>query len=80
MGLTKINDAVVDITSKNGFLIQLREIEPINEEDFAKKQPSLEYEMRKQEEGNLVPSFIDALRKNATVKINEEFAKQSARR
>lgn len=80
MGLTKMNDTVVDITSKNGYLIQLREIEPITEEDFAKKQPGLEYEMRKQEEGNLVPTFIDALRKNATVKINEEFAKQSARR
>lgn len=80
MGLTKVHDAIVDSTPKNGYLIELREIEPFNEADFLKKQPALEYEMRKQEESNLLPAFMDGLRKNATVKITDEFAKQTAAR
>lgn len=80
MRLVKVHDTDTVVTPKNGYLIELRELEPFNEADFEKKRAGLEYEVRKQEESSFVPVFVLELRNKAKVQLNDEFARQVGRR
>jgi peptidyl-prolyl cis-trans isomerase D len=79
MALVKPHETMTDVSGKNGYLIELREIEPFNEADFGKKKAALEREVRKQEESSFVPHIIEELRKSAKVSINPEFARHVKR-
>ena len=79
MALVKPHETMTDVTAKNGYLIELRDIEPFNQADFDKKRTALEREVRKQEESSLMPHIIEELRKSAKVSINPEFARHVKR-
>lgn len=77
--LTKPHTAVIEVTPKSGYLIELSEIKPFDEKAFNAHKAKLEAQLRKQELQAIVPAFGQALRSRAKVVMNKELVRHATR-
>ena len=77
--LTQVNSKAQDVTPEGGFIVQLTEKEPFNQQEFSKKQDSIRKQLEHETQATVVQSFNEQLRKKACVKINTELMQQIVR-
>ncbi len=77
--LNSVHGTTQEITQEAGYVIELLEIEPFNQDDFEKKRDMIELQARQEESGHLQKSFIDALRARAKVDINTDLIRLGGR-
>lgn len=68
-----------DITDKNGYLIQVKQIDPFKEKEFQDKKSLIRFQLSRQELGGLSASFIQALREKADISLDAELTRRLAR-
>ena len=74
--LTKQGAITSDITDKDGYLIQVKQIDPFKAEDFEDKKPVIRYQLSRQEVQALSASFVQALREKADIALNPELLRR----
>ncbi len=70
--LTTKNAATSDIAGNEGYIIQVKEIEPINEKEFQEMKPAIRFQIARNELEGIGRAFFQALRDKAQVSINNE--------
>ncbi len=72
VGLTTKDAVMSDITDKDGFLIQVKEVDPFKAKEFEEKKSVIRFQLRRQELQGLSGAFVQALRDKATISLNKE--------
>ena len=74
--LTKQGAITSDITDKDGYLIQVKQIDPFKAEEFEDKKPVIRYQLSRQEVQALAAAFVQALRDTAEISLNPEILRR----
>ncbi len=72
VGLTTKDAVTSEVTDKDGFLIQVKEIDPFNAKEFEDKKPLLRLQLGRQELQGASGAFVQALRDKADISLNKE--------
>jgi len=80
MRLTKKGAITSDVTDKNGYLIQVKQIDAFKADEFEEKKPLIRYQLNRQELQTLSGAFVQALRDKADISLNPEFLRSVYRR
>jgi len=77
--LTRIGALMSEITDKDGYIFQLKEMDPFSETEYAKQKGFIRYQLNSQEMQGLVGAFLQDLREKAAIDLNSDLTKRSFR-
>ena len=77
--LTKPKAVATEMTPTHGYVIVLKEREPLNEQAFKEKKASILAQLRHQEANPRISSFAQELKSRAKISINQDFLRAASR-
>jgi peptidyl-prolyl cis-trans isomerase D len=78
LALIKPKRSLIHIEKDNGYLVMLKEIEPLDEQNFNKKKKDLEVELLQNELQTIYPEFIKSLRSHMKVEVNRDLLRRAS--
>ncbi len=77
--LTVLGAIISDVTDTHGYLIQVKQMDPFKSEEFEKEKAQIRTTLTRQESQGLTSAFIQSLRDQANISLNEDLLKQAGR-
>ena len=77
--LTVLGAIISDVTDTHGYLIQVKQMDPFKAEEYEKEKAQIRTTLTRQESQELTSAFIQSLRDQANISLNEELLRQAGR-
>ncbi len=77
--LTKQGAIASDITDTHGYLIQVKQMDNVNQEEYEKEKSRIRKNLTRQESQGLSSAFVQSLRDQANISLNEQILRQIGR-